>query len=174
MPPTTDLESIGGAVSGALFDVGFPGQLATQFGACDTESRVNENATALDEGDVACRGVAVSPGTIGNCKPMVSGGVVIGITVRERSRQAADVAGTFNFPQYSTVRLLKIGWIWATAAEAVTEGDACIGVVATKGAVGGATGGAVNGTTRLAFPAGWQWEQTVASAAVGLIHAVSV
>ncbi len=167
--PTTDLNTIGGP----LFDVGLKGDLAGPVGSYDTESRINENATALDFGDVACAGVAVAPGIIGNCKPMVSGGVVLGITIRERSRQAVDVAGTFNFPQYSTVRILKVGWIWAQAAEGVTAEDACIGLVASPGAVAGATVGAANGTTRLAFPAGYLWKQTVTVGNVGLIHAVA-
>lgn len=163
--PTASLNSIGGP----LFPVGIQGELAGPAESYDIEPRVNENATALDVGDVACRGAATVPGQIGNCKPMASGAVVLGITVRERSR-VADSNGNVLFAQYSTVRILKDGWIWVVAAENVTEGDSCIGVVADPASVGGTTGGAANGTTRLAFPAGAVWEQTVTTGNVGLVH----
>lgn len=169
MPPTTDLQSVGGA----QLEVGLKGDLyGPVTSGYDIESRVNDNATALDFGDVACQSAAGTPTTMATCKPMASGATVIGITVRERSR-VADSSGNVLYVQYSTVRILKIGWIWAQAAENVTAETACIGVVASPGAVGSTTGGAADGTTRLAFPTGCLWKQTVVSGAVGLIHMVT-
>lgn len=161
-------------VGGQEFPVGYPGQLAfLPGGQPEIETRMNENATAIDFGAGVCRGTAVAPGTIGNTRPAFNPGVVIGFAVRALSEANTAVsAGTVNYPQYSPVPILKDGLMWVTAAaEGATEGDAAVIVVATPSTVGSATGGAANGTTRLATSAVWQ--QTVAGGAVGLIRVKS-
>jgi hypothetical protein len=156
-------------VGGQLFATGYPGQLAATADNPIIESRVNENATAINFGDAVVQGVATTPGNIGNVKPPVSGGVVIGLAVRALSEANTAVpAGTVNYPQFQAVPVLNDGYMWVTASENVTEGDAGVCVVASAG-IGGATGGAANGTTRLAIP-GSIWKQTVVSGSVGLIH----
>lgn len=157
-------------VGGSLFGLGYQGTLQGNTDMAEIETRMNENATALDFGDVVCRGVATTPGNIGNCRPMFTGLTVIGISVRALSEANATTGSTVNYPQNKEVPILKDGWILAIAAENVTEGDDCIGVVASLGQVGGTTGGAANGTTRLAFPASAKWQQTVTTGNVGLIH----
>lgn len=160
-------------VGGQQFPVGYPGQLAMIGATPVIETRINEGATALDFGGAAVQGVAVAPGNPGNCKLPVSGGVVVGLIVRALSEANTAVsAGTVNYPQYHDVPILTDGYIFCTAAEAVTEGDAAVCVVATPATMGGATGGAANGTTRLAVP-GAIWKQTVASGAVGVVRIVT-
>ena len=159
-------------VGGSEFSVGCPGLLASDPANAKIESRLNESATAQDYGDLVCRGVAVAPGVMGNCKPPVSGGVGIGIAVRALSEAntttAAGTTAVVNYAQNKTVPILKDGDIWCIAAEAVTEGDDCLGIVGTTG-IGSVQAGAANGTTRLALP-GAKWQQTVGSGAVGLVR----
>ncbi len=157
-------------VGSSEFSVGYPGQLAMlPAGQPQIETRVNESATALAPGCAVARGVAVAPGTIGNCKPIASGAVVIGLAVRSLADANTTVsAGTIEYARYSAVPILKDGYMWAVAAEAITEGDTGIAVVATPTTIGGSTGGAADGTTRLTIPNS-VWQQTVSSGAVGLI-----
>jgi hypothetical protein len=163
------------ATQGGLeFPVGYPGQIShLPGGVQEIETRTNENATPIEVGGGVCRGAApaagASPGFTGNIKPPVSGGVVIGFSLRALSEMNTAVsAGTVNYPQYSEVPVMREGLMWATAAENAAEGEACIIVVATPATVGSATtGGAANGTTRLAAPA--VWRQAVVAGQVGLI-----
>lgn len=156
-------------VGGQLFATGYPGQLASTVDEPVIETRINENATAIDFGAPVCIGAATTPGNIGNCRPSITGAVVMGLAVRALSEANTAVsAGTVNYPQFQAVPVLNDGYMWVTAAENVTEGDAGVAVVAGNG-VGGATGGAANGTTRLTIP-GSIWKQTVVSGSVGLIH----
>ncbi len=157
-------------VGGLEFPVGYPGQIAQlQGGLQEIETRTNENATAIEVGGGVCRGVDTVPGKNGNIKPPVSGGVVVGFSVRALSEMnTAVAAGTVNYPQYSDVPVMREGLMWVTAAENAAEGEACIIVVATPATVGSATtGGAANGTTRLAAPA--VWRQAITAGSVGLI-----
>ncbi len=155
-------------VGGQQFSAGYAGQIANNSNEADIESRNNENATAVELGAPVCRGVAVAPGTPGNCKPVAASGVVIGFAVRADSEANADSTGTTNFPQNTMVGVLRLGWMWAIAAENATEGDAAIALSATPTTVGSATGGAANGTTRLATSATWM--QTVTTGNPGLIR----
>lgn len=157
-------------VGGMEFPVGYAGQLAKLpgGGAPLIESRVNENATAIDFGAAVCRGTVTTPGTIGATRPIFNPGVVLGFAVR--SLEAANTtvsAGTINYPQKSEVPILREGFMWALAGENATEGDAVVAVVASPSDLGSGTGGAANGTTRLATSATWQ--QTVTSGNIGLI-----
>ena len=101
-------------VGGLSFPVGYPGQLASDPLSARIESRNNEAAGAVDYGSAVCRGVATTPGLIGNCKPPVTGGVVIGIAMRADSEANAQTAGssTVNYPQSKTVPVLKDGDIY--------------------------------------------------------------
>ncbi len=60
--------------------------------------------------------------------------------------------------------------MWCLAAEAVTEGDDCLGIIGTSG-VGSVQTGAAS-ATRIVVP-GAKWQQTVASGAVGLVRIVT-
>ncbi len=157
-------------VGGQEFSVGYPGQIAyLPGGQPEIETVQNENATAIEPGAAVCRGTAAVPGGQNQGRPAFNPGVVIGFAVRSEEAANAASDGTFNFPRYSEVPLLKDGYMWATAAaEGAVEGDGVVIVVATPTTLGSTTGGAANGTTRLATSA--VWHQTVAGAAVGLIR----
>lgn len=171
--PTPSLATVGGLQFGPYY----AGEYLSDNPEID--DRINESATAIDLGAPVCRGVATTPGVIGNCKPPVSAGVVIGISGRQASEANTDtVAGVtalVNYKQNKTVPVFKDGYIACLAAENVTEGDACIAIVAGAG-MGGTTGGAADGTTRLAFApttAGAPfafWAETVTSGNVGKVH----
>lgn len=165
---TTSLQSIGGA----LFTVGVKGELAGNPHGYDVQPFVVDGPInhTLDVGEPACRGTATTPGLIGTVQPAVSGGKVLGFTVRRRDK-VADSSGVVSFKPYDEVGILRSGYIWLLASENVTDGDNCIAVVANAGLgeVAGVTGGAADGTTRLTVP-GAYWQQTVVSAAVGLVR----
>ena len=165
------MSSILDTVGGTTFVTGFQGQLTGLDAPPRIETRVNENATSIDLGAPVCRGVAVGPGSVGNCKPAASAAIFIGISARALSELQADSTGAVKYAQFKDVPVLKVGEIWALAVENVTEGDDIIAVVATQTGLGGTTGGAADGTTRLALAKGnGVWQQTVASGSVGLVR----
>ena len=153
--------------------VGYPGQLALLPGGDPIiETRVNSGATAIDFGAAVCRGTATTPGVIGAGIVAASGKIVIGFAVRALSEANTTTSvGTVNYPQYSEVPVLKLGYMWVLAAETVTEGDVVVAVVATPTSLGSATTGAADGTTRLTSSAVWQTSATVG--VVGLIRVQS-
>ena len=166
------MSSLLDTVGGTTFITGFQGQITGQRELAVIETRINENATAIDFGGPVVRGVAVVPGgPPGNCKPAATGTKFIGIAARLLSEaNTTDSTGVVNYPRYHEVPVLKRGWIWVKAVEAVTEGDDIIAVVASQSGLGGTTGGAADTTTRLALQGGsGQWQQTVGSGAVGLV-----
>lgn len=164
--PTPTLATVGGTQFGPYYS----GELLSDNP--EIQDRVNENATAIDLGVPVCRGVATTPGVIGNCKPPVSGGVVIGISCRQASEAntstLAGVTPVINYPQNKTVPVLKDGFIACVAGENVAEGDSAVAIVAT-GLLGSAVTGAADGTTRLAFTSA-VWQETVTSGNVGMVH----
>lgn len=165
------MSSLLDTVGGTTFITGFQGQILGQRNLARVETRINENATPIDFGAPVCRGAAVVPGgPPGNCKPPASGAKFIGVSERLLSEANAASGSTVNYQQFREVSILKGGWMWVKAVEAVTEGDDIIAVVASPSGLGGTTGGAGDTTTRLALQGGnGQWQQTVASGSVGLI-----
>lgn len=168
------MSSILDTVGGTTFVSGFQGQLTGPVELAKIETRINENATGIDIGVPVCRGAAQTVlGAPGNCKPMVSGGKLIGLSSRALSEMNASTGSTVLYVQFKDVPILKDGDIRVLAVENVTEGDDVIGVVASPTGCGGTTGGAADGTTRLAFLAAQgqcQWQETVASGQVGLVR----
>lgn len=149
-------------VGGSLLALGYAGQLTHELGFTDIDHAVNNSATAIDFG------YAVARDGVDGCKPVgADADKIIGISVRH-SAGVYNASGAVNYPQYSSVPVLKHGYIFVEAAENVTVGDAVISVTASAGKLGGTTGGAA-GTGRVAVT-GATWETTTSAGAIGKIR----
>jgi hypothetical protein len=137
---------------------GYAGQTERDI---ETDSLINENASAIDFGVAVTRGAAVSPGQTGLCKPLATNGdIPIGITKRITTQTAStDGNNTVNYPQRQAVPVMKQGIIWAVPFENVVSGDGVIALPAQNGKLSGTTAGAANGTSRMAF-SGAVWLET--------------
>lgn len=148
---------------GTELDLGYEGQLTHELGFTDIDHKINESATIIDFGRAVARGA-----TDNSCKPMgADADKLIGISVRSVMTTYTS-AGEVNYPRYASVPVLKTGYIFAKAAENVTQGDAVLALTAGGGTLGGTTGGAA-GTGRVALT-GAVWETTTASGSIGKIR----
>jgi len=157
---------------GTLLQPGYPGQIA-EGGPTVIRTGINDQATAVDFGQIVVRSTATAFGATDKIKAYSAGAdIPCGISVRNASPLIAPAAGGNNsvlYAQNTPVPFVTFGVVVCTAAENVTEGDAAVGVVATPLTVGGTTGGAGNGTTRTAFPNAI-WLDTVTSGGVGRVR----
>lgn len=153
-----DLSTYGGI----LHDPGLPGMIA-DLNVPVIESKTNDQTTGIDFGRAVARSAADD-----TCKaPAADGDKIIGISVRYPIRPA-NSSGVLLYNQYDTVPILKEGYIWVLAAEAVTRGDQVLSLTAGGGTLGGVTSGAA-GTGRVAVPNA-TWETTTASGALGQVR----
>jgi hypothetical protein len=106
--------------------VGFPGHIADSTPAV-IDTKQNESATAIDYGIVVVQGA--SGGTV---KPMTADAdVVVGISIADPTMMNADPAtNVANFARYRELGVMKIGRVFAVAAEDVRDGDQVIIVTA--------------------------------------------
>lgn len=149
-------------VGGSLLALGFAGQLTHEIGFTDIDHAVNVNASAVDFG------VAVSRSGVDGCKPFAAiTDEILGISVRQ-STGVYNAGGTVNYPQYSSVPVLKQGYMFVEAGENVTVGDYVVALTASAGKLGGGTGG-VPGAGRALVPGG-SWETTTAAGQIGKIR----
>lgn len=156
-------------VGGVTLSPGYAGQKASS-GPEVVESRLNEAAATIDFGVAVTAGVAVAAGKTPNCKKLdTNGQVPIGISLRAPSNLIADSSNVVNYARYEAVPVLKMGDIFAIAAENVTAEDAVVVLPASANNLGGTTGGAANGTSRMAF-SGAKWLTTTASGALGRVR----
>jgi hypothetical protein len=152
-----------GTPGGLLHDPGYPGMIA-DMNIPTIESKTNEGATAIDFGRIVARGTTADD----TCKaPAADADQLIGIAVRYPIRPA-NASDIVLYNQFDTVPILKQGYIWVLAAEAVTRGDAVLSLTAGGGTIGGTTGGAA-GAGRVALPNA-KWETTTASGALGMVR----
>jgi hypothetical protein len=149
---------------GLLKAAGFEGQLATLDHPV-TISRKNEAATAI------AFGRAVARGSSGDCKVQAGDSdVIIGISVRDMAAVPASTDGnnTTTIAQNDYVTILRDGFIFAVAAEAVRDGDQVISLTSGGGTLAGTKGGAA-GAGRLTVT-GAIWQGAVALGEVGIIR----
>ena len=143
---------------------GFEGQIATLDHPI-TISRKNESATAISFGRAVARGAS------GGCKPPAADGdVIIGISVRDMAAVVASTDGnnTTTIAQNGMVTILKDGFIYAVAIEAVRDGDQVLSLTASGGTLTGTQGGAA-GSGRVVVT-GAIWCEAVAAGAIGKIR----
>ena len=149
---------------GLLRAAGFEGQIATLDHPV-TISRKNESATAIAYGRAVARGAS------GGCiPPSTDSHVIIGISVRDMTVTPASTDGnnTTTYAQNAMVTILKDGFIYAVAAEAVRDGDQVLSLTAGGGTLGGTKGGAA-GSGRV-LVTGAVWCEAVAANGIGKIR----
>lgn len=157
-------------VGGVTLSPGYAGQLAEPAPPGGVVSCINENATAIDFGQVVVAGAAVAAGYTQNGKPQTADAdKVIGVSMRSSQPIAStDGNNTVNYARYSTFDLAKRCTIFAIPCENVTARDAALVITAGSGSkIGGTTGG-VAGTGRVAMAG--VWETTTASGAIGKLR----
>lgn len=153
-----DLSSYGGR----LRDLGYAGQIV-DFNNSISQSLTNDQALAIDFGVAVARSAAD-----GTCKaPTLDTDKIIGISMRHAIRPA-DTSNNVTYAQYDSVPILKDGFIYATAYENATRGDAVLSVTAQNGKLGSTTGGAA-GAGRVVVP-GATWETTTTAGQIGVIR----
>lgn len=157
---------------GNSLEVGTPGQVADLSVGSVIDSKINENATAIDYGCAVARGA--SDDTI---KPFTSYAFeIVGISVASPLRPSSAAAGAtpvVTYAQRDIVPVMKSGFMFVTAAENVTRGDNVIAITSGSGTLGGTTGGVANGTTRKTIK-GARWETTTTSGSIGKIFLAGV
>lgn len=153
-----DLSTYGGR----LLDVGYAGQMADMQDS-DLDSRVNENAGAIDFG------IAVAYGATDiGCKLITADAdKILGISARWPIRPA-NSSGDVTYAQRDALPVCRRGNIYAVALENTAIGDAVVSVTAQGGKLGSTTGGAV-GTGRVAVP-GAVWQTATTAGQVGKIR----
>lgn len=162
--------------------LGYPGDLA-DASPHTIDTVQNESATAID----FC--VPVAPGTLaGTVKPIANdadAALCSGITMRDPTMVNADpTTNVANYARYRELGLMKIGRIYAIAAEAVTDGDKVLILTGSSAAqaqatcFGGTTGGAagagrinLKGAVWRARPIGAS--RTIGSGTVGIIEIIN-
>src|SRR6185369_5723373 len=116
--------------------LGYPGDLADSTPhVIDTVQ--NESATAIDFG------VPVCPGTLaGAVKPIANdtdAALCMGISMRDPTMVNASTGGVVNYAQYRELGLMKVGRIYAIAAEDVRDGDQVLIITGASAAQAQAT-----------------------------------
>jgi hypothetical protein len=149
---------------GLLFELGYDGQIAT-LNPHVTDSKINESATAIQFGRAVARGAEDNTAKV----PAADSDQIIGIAARQLVG-VADQNGVTAYAQGVAVPVLKLGFVFATAAEATTRGDGVISITAGGGTLGSVTGGAA-GTGRVAIP-GATWETSTAAGEIGVVRIV--
>jgi hypothetical protein len=153
-----DLNTYGGK----LMDLGYAGQPA-DFNNVVADTKVNEDAIAIDFGVAVCRG-----STPDTCQAQqADGDKIIGISMKSVT-MVADSSGNVNYAQKAAVPIMREGFIYAVAYQNVVVGDDVIAVTAQNGKLSGTTAGAA-GAGRIAVP-GAKWESTTSAGEVGLIR----
>lgn len=153
-----DLSSYGGR----LRDLGYAGEIV-DFNPAAIESKINDQATAIDFGVAVARSAADD-----TCKaPTADGDKIIGISARHAIRPA-DSSNNVNYAQKDAVPILKEGYIYAVAYENATRGDGVISVTAQNGKLGSTTGGAA-GAGRVVVPNAL-WETTTTAGNIGVVR----
>jgi hypothetical protein len=163
---------------------GYPGSRAdASLAVIDTW--MNESATAIDFG------VPVCPGTLaGAVKPIATDAdadLAIGIAMRDPTViDATPSTNVLNYPRYKELAVMRIGRVYAIAAENVQAGDQVLIITGSSAAQAQATAfgsshgaGGVAGTGRRAFK-GAVWRQrphssskTIAAGDVGIIEFIN-
>lgn len=160
-----------GTTGGRLLNLGLPGEMATTT-ECAVDTFINESTSGgLDSAGMLDFGVAVCKATADNGCKLVSGDSdrIVGITTR-KAFVPAPTSGVIGYASGREVGLLRIGDIFATAAENVTAGDQVLALTASAGTLAGTTGG-IAASGRLVVP-GARWKTTTASGAVGIIEVI--
>lgn len=156
-----DLSSYGGR----LRDLGYAGEIVDSNPVI-SQSLINDQALAIDFGVAVARSAADN-----TCKaPTADADKIIGISIRHAIRPA-DSSNNVTYAQRDAVPILKDGFIYATAYETTTRGDAVLSVTAQNGKLGSTTGGAA-GAGRIAVP-GATWETSQAAGVIGIIRIAS-
>lgn len=158
-----------GTTGGRLLDLGLPGELATTT-ECAIDTFINEQTTGgLDSAGMLDFGRAVCKATADNGCKLISGDSdrVVGITTR-KSFVPAPASGIIGYASGREVGVLRIGDIFALAAENVREGDQVLALTSGGGTLAGTQGG-VAGTGRLVVP-GARWKTTTTAGEVGIIE----
>lgn len=109
------------AVTKTSQDLGYPGSLADASPHI-VDTGTNESATAIDFG------VPVAPGVLaGSYKPIANdtdAALCNGIAMRDPTLgNAGPASSTINYGQYKDFPVVRMGRIFAIAAENVTDGD---------------------------------------------------
>jgi hypothetical protein len=164
--------------------LGYPGSLAD--GSPHTVDTVmNESATAIDFG------VPVAPGTLaGTVKPIANdtdATLCSGIAMRDPTMMSADPStNVANYARYRGLGLMRVGRIFALAAENVTDGDQVLIITGSSAAqaqgtcfgsshgAGGAAGEgriALKGAIWRAHPVGAS--RSIASGTVAVIEIIN-
>lgn len=159
-------------VGGVTLAPGLPGQLVESGPPDGAITAMNENATAVDFGQVVVRGTAVAAGAVMNCKPQTADGDLI-LGVSERTSQpiaSTDGNNTVNYPRYAAVPVRKRGRIYCVPCENVVAGTLALVITAGTGSKIASTTGGAAGAGRIAFPTGGAvWETTTSSGALGIL-----
>jgi hypothetical protein len=151
--------------------VGYAGGLVDMGEPHDIISASNENATALDFGQVCVRGTAVAAGAVKNVKPQTADGDAIeGVTMAAPAGLIADSSNTINYARYATLPVLKKGRIYVVPCENVVAGTNALVITAGTGSKIASTTGGAAGAGRIAFPGGAVWETTTSSGALGILN----
>lgn len=156
-----DLSTYGGR----LRDLGYAGEIV-DTNPVISQSLINDQVLAIDFGVAVARSAADN-----TCKaPTLDADKIIGISIRHAIRPA-DSSNNVTYAQKDAVPILKDGFIYATAFETTTRGDAVLSVTAQNGKLGSTTGG-VAGVGRIAVP-GATWETSQAAGVIGIIRIAS-
>lgn len=125
-----DLSSYGGR----LVDLGYAGGNVDENPET-IETKINDQTTVIDFGAAVARSAADN-----TCKaPTAVTHKVIGLAARHAIRPASgDGNNTVSYAQRDAVPVKKSGYIYATAAENVSRGDAAVALTASNGALGSA------------------------------------
>jgi hypothetical protein len=160
--------------------LGYPGDLA-DASPHTIDTVQNESATAID----FC--VPVCPGTLaGSAKPVANdtdAALCMGISMRDPTMVNASTSGVVNYAQYRELGLMKVGRIYAIAAEDVRDGDQVLIITAASAAQAQATAfasskGGVAGSGRVALKGAiWRAQAgasaTITAGTVGIIEIIN-
>lgn len=165
-------------------NLGYPGDLADASPSI-VDTVANESATAID----FC--VPVAPGTLaGTVKPIANdadAALCTGISLRDPTLMNADPAtGVANYARYRKFGLLKVGRVYAIAAETAIDGDQVLIITGSSAAQAQATcfgsshgAGGAAGTGRIALK-GAVWRvrphgasRTITAGSVAIIEIIN-
>lgn len=167
---TPSLATSGGTQQG----LGYPGGLADGTQNI-IDSAVNENATAIDIGVPVARGAATTHPPF-NARPFVADtDDILGISHRHAADLVADpTTNVINFARYITFSVVRVGRVYAVAAENVRAGDQVLIITAGANVNSTCFGSSVSGVAaagRVAFK-GARWRTTTASGLLGIIELI--
>jgi hypothetical protein len=130
-----DLSTYGGSQR----PLGYAGDLVDENNA-DVMSMANMGSVAVLPGTaVASFGSGASAGKGAACKaPVADGDKLVGIAKRFPIRPAAFQTDVVSFAQYDEVPVIRMGDVYVTPVENVTDGQAVVSIAAQNGALGSA------------------------------------